>query len=217
MAQFIFVLGVYYSIIVNDGNTMDEVEITTVISECKQGNKEAFAKIIRHFQGPVFHICFHFTHTNQDAEDAAADVFVKVYRSLSSFDPRYRFSTWIFKITVNHCIGLFRKKKHEKDYLISQFPDRSAEQRHEETPCALFFKELDQERVRDALDSIPAKYRAALILKYYRDCSYREISEILGVPQNTAASFILRGKKNLRKKLGDLKNSEVANERQNQR
>ena len=192
---------------------MNETEIIAVISECKQGNKEAFTKIIHHFQNKVFHICFHFTGTSQDAEDAAADVFIKTYHSLPSFNPRYKFSTWLFKITVNHCIGLSRKKKHEKNYLLSQFPDRRAQESDEKTPCALFFKELEQERVREALRSIPVKYQAALMLKYYRDLSYREISEILSVPQNTAASLILRGKKELRKKLRDLKTSEVSNER----
>jgi RNA polymerase sigma-70 factor (ECF subfamily) len=196
---------------------MNEAEIIAVIKECKQGNTEAYTKIIHHFQARVFHICFHFTGTSQDAEDAAADVFVKIYHVLPSFNPQYKFSTWLFKITVNHCIGIFRKKKRERNYLLSQFPDRGAEEHDEETPCSLFFKELEQERVREALRSIPAKYQAALMLKYYRDLSYREISEILSVPQNTAASLILRGKKELRKKLRDLKTSEVSHERQKQR
>lgn len=188
---------------------MDEAEVIAAIGECLQGNNEAFTKIIHFFQGKIYNICFHFTGTSQDAEDAAAEVFIKTYHSLNSFNTQYKFSTWIFKITVNHCIGIARKKKREQNYLLSQFPDQKAEQADKETPAALFFKELEKERVREVLRSIPLKYQAALMLKYYHDLSYRQISEILEIPKNTAASLILRGKKELRKKLINLKNSEV--------
>lgn len=192
-----------------NGNVLNDAEITAAIGECLQGNNEAFAKIIHSFQAAVYNICFHFTGTSQDAEDAAAEVFIKTYHSLRSFNTQYKFSTWIFKITVNHCIGIARKKKREQNYLVSRFPDQKAEQADKETPAALFFRELEKEKVREVLRSIPLKYQAALMLKYYHDLSYQQISEILEVPKNTAASFILRGKKELRRKLINLKDSEV--------
>lgn len=180
---------------------MNDAEINNVIGECLQGNNEPYTKIIQQFQAQVYRICYHFTGTSQDAEDAAAEVFIKAFHSLRSFDSQYKFSTWIFKITVNHCIGITRKKKHERNYLLTQFPEQKTERADEDTPASLFFKEVEQEELREVLRTIPAKYRAALILKYYRDLSYQQISEILDVPKNTAASLILRGKKELRKRL----------------
>jgi RNA polymerase sigma-70 factor (ECF subfamily) len=212
--QFLFLIGVLYNSEMKkqNGNVMNDTEINAAIGECLKGNNDPYTKIIRRFQAQVYHICFHFTGTAQDAEDAAAEVFIKTFQALGSFDNRFKFSTWIFRIAVNYCIGITRKKKHERSYLSNQFPEKKTERADEETPASLFFKEVEQTEVREMLRSLPVKYRSALILKYYRDMSYRQISEILDVPKNTVASLILRGKKELRKRMKDLKKNEVQDE-----
>lgn len=191
--------------------TTGEAEINAVIDRCLDGDNRAFENIVRRFQGPVYHTCLHFAHTPQDAEDAAADVFIKAFRSLTTFDPQYKFSTWLFKIAVNHCIQVARKKKRETDYLHRHFSENRDQADHE-TPAVLLFRSAEKSRVKEALLSIPLKYQAALMLKYYQELSYQEIGEILAVPKNTVASLILRGKKALREKLTTIKESEVSHE-----
>ncbi len=183
------------------GNSQDD--ILAALDACQAGETDAFARIIRLFQGRVYGLCLRFTGHPQDAEDAAAEVFIKTFHALASFDRKYKFSTWLYKIAVNHCIQTLRKKKREQNLVLgsdSHFNDhRQAADMN--TPAILFFKEIDRETVRGILQTLPPKYRAALLLKYYEDLSYDEISDILEVPKNTVASFILRGKKILRKKL----------------
>ena len=84
---------------------MNDAEINTAIGECLQGNNEPYTKIIRHFQARVYKICYHFTGTSQDAEDAAADVFIKAFHSLRSFDSRYKFLPGCTKLRLTTASG----------------------------------------------------------------------------------------------------------------
>jgi RNA polymerase sigma factor (sigma-70 family) len=179
---------------------MTNNEIVLLVNECLAGKRESYSPIIRCFQGKIFALCFHFMGTSPDAEDAAMEVFIKAYRKLKGYNPQYAFSTWLFKIAVNHCIGLLRRQKREKEYLDTQRsnPARTIEAN---SPEVIFFKDTRQTALENAVNSLPVKYRTALILKYQQDLSYRQISEIMEIPVNTVGSLILRGKKELREVL----------------
>ena len=178
---------------------MKEIEIISVIKECLNGNKESFSKIIRHYQKPIFKLCLHFLNSLQDAEDATMDIFLKIYSSLNSYNPDYKFKTWIFRIAINHITDILRKRKREK-IAFSEFPEKIA---HNEpkTPEFIFFKKLEISKVKKAIKQIPLKYKTILMLKYYHDFSYEQVGKILNIPRNTVASLLFRGKQELRKKL----------------
>jgi RNA polymerase sigma-70 factor (ECF subfamily) len=177
-------------------------EIKVLVSRCLGGNRESFGTIVRRFQQQIYDLCFHYLGTMQDAEDATADVFIKAYRSLTSFNPQYAFSTWLYKIAVNHSIGILRRQKREREYLKDEGANpltvKSAR-----PPEAVFFENDQKAAFFNALVSLPDKYRTALMLKYQQDLSYKEIGEIMDMPVNTVGSLILRGKKELRDILED--------------
>ncbi len=179
---------------------MNNQEIIAFVSQCLKGNKDSYNSIVRCFQKKIYELCYHFLGTPQDAEDAAIEVFIKAYRSLGDFNPQYAFSTWLFRIAVNHSISILRRQKHAREYLPSEAanPGTFTETR---APDRIFFEESQQKALEDALDSLPLKYRTALMLKYQQDLSYQEISEIMDIPVNTVGSLILRGKKELRETL----------------
>ncbi|UCH95852.1 MAG: sigma-70 family RNA polymerase sigma factor [Candidatus Aminicenantes bacterium] len=179
---------------------MKNSKILALVEECLKGNTESYGSIVRHFQEKIYNLCFHFLGTPQDAEDAAIEVFIKAYRSLNHFNPQYAFSTWLFKIAVNHSIGVLRQQKREKEYLLAEAsnPTRLKESR---APDIVFFRDSQQKALEKALESLPVKYKTALMLKYQQDLSYQEISEITDIPVNTIGSLILRGKKALREAL----------------
>jgi RNA polymerase sigma-70 factor (ECF subfamily) len=180
--------------------TMKNDEIIFSVKQCLNGRTEAFAHIIRQFQEKIHRLCLHYLGTAQDAEDAAAEVFVKAYKALNTFNPQYKFSTWIFKIAVNHSLQILRRQKLEKDYLVSEFSDES---RLAETnsPDHVFFKDAQKESLDKAIKTLPVNYRTALLLKYGEGFSYKQIGDIMEIPVNTVGSLVLRGKKELRERI----------------
>ena len=180
---------------------MDEAEILSAINACQQGNRKSFTSIVQRYQSALYHFCYHFLGTRQDSEDASTDIFIKVYRSLGSFNPRHKFSTWLYKIAYNHLVEISRRKKRENRYFGSEMVHH-AEVTVRETPDSVFFKNAIQEDVKKGLQSITLNSRTALMLRYYHQLSYREICQVMNIPLNTVASLIFRGKKELREKLG---------------
>jgi RNA polymerase sigma-70 factor (ECF subfamily) len=180
---------------------MKSEEIIFSVKQCLNGRTDAFSPIVRHFQERIFFLCLHFLGTRQDAEDAAADIFINAYNALDTFNPQYKFSTWLFKIAVNRSLEILRKQKRERNYLdsLSESPDDSrAAGPH--SPADVFFKNSRQKSLENALNTLPEKYRTALMLKYHEGFSYQQISDIMDMPVNTVGSLILRGKKELREK-----------------
>jgi len=184
---------------------MKNNEITGLVIECLAGKKESYEPIARYFQGKIYRICFQILGTPQDAEDAAMDVFIKAYRSLTGYNSQYAFSTWISRIAVNHSIGILRRRKLENDYFAQQVsnPMISTDTRCPET---VYINDCRGSALSDAIETLPAKTRTALMLKYQEDLSYEQIGEILDIPVNTVGSLILRGKKDLREKLSNTQN-----------
>lgn len=187
---------------------MKEEDAVACIAQCLSGQKEVFARIVRGFQKQVYHLCFHFTGSRPDAEDAVTDIFIKVFRSLGSFNARYKFSTWLYRIAYHHLVEITRKKKRERQYLETAGLD-PAESVEVATPDAVFFKAVAREEIRELLHSLPPHYRTALMLKYHQGLSYRQIGDIMDIPLNTVGSLILRGKRELRQRI---KQKEDANE-----
>jgi len=179
---------------------MKNSQIVVLVKECLNGNKDSYSLIIRHFQQNIYNLCFHFLGTPQDAEDAAIEVFTKAYRALKDFNPQYAFSTWLFRIAVNHSIGILRRQKREREYLMAEAANPFS-MTEWKSPDTVFFNNSQQKALESVLSSLPVKYRTALMLKYQQDLSYQEISEIMEIPVNTVGSLILRGKKELREAL----------------
>ena len=179
---------------------MNEADILKTIESSLNGNRESFASIVRDFQKPLYHFCFHFLGNMQDAEDASVDIFLKAYRALGSFDSRYRFSSWFYKIAYNHLVEVTRRRKRENRYFGSIMGQRT-ELTEKQTPDSIFFKLEEREEVKNVLQSISLNHKTALMLRYYHQLSYREIGHIMKIPKNTVASLLMRGKRELRKKL----------------
>ncbi|MCP4155633.1 MAG: sigma-70 family RNA polymerase sigma factor [bacterium] len=183
-------------------------DILLSVRQCLNGRTESYAGIVRFFQKKIYNLCYHYLGTPQDAEDAAADIFIKAYNALASFNPEYNFSTWLFKIASNHSIGILRKQKRERDYLQShsQGQNKQPDEKRialveSKTPDAVFFKEAQDSSLKETLTDLPEKYRTVLMLKYHEGFSYRKISEIMDIPVNTVGSLVLRGKKVLRERV----------------
>lgn len=149
----------------------------------------------------VLGLCRYLLNSPDRAEDAAHEAFLRAHTRLDSYNPAFPLSTWLLKIASNYCIDLLRRKTAE----LRIFDHDSSETY--EAPSAgtsPLGEILASERGRDvrrALGSLNEKYRVPLVLAYYNELSYEEISEILGVERTQVAVLIFRGKQHLRRRL----------------
>ena len=146
----------------------------------------------------VLQICRKFFRQLEDAEDAAAEVFLKLYRVLHQKDEMVPFRPWISQIAAHHCIDNLRRRKHEKsssleDVDVNGLLDHS-------TPSALseVIRNEAEGRIRRALESLPEKHRIVLVLRYYNRMSYSQIAEALNMPLSAVRVRIFRAKRFLR-------------------
>ena len=180
---------------------MNDSELKAAIRECLDGKSEPFNLIVKTFQKSLYHFTYQYTRNPEEAGDATVEIFFKAYRALDSFKPGYKFSNWLYKIAFNHLVEKSRRKKIEQKYLNSEVAYHS-DIVQSETPDSVFFRNESKEKVQNSLYSIPFKNRIALMLRYYHQLSYKQIGLIMGIPRNTVASLILRGKSELRSMLG---------------
>ena len=180
--------------------------IIQAVRECVSGNSLAFESIVRTFQHGIYRLCLDFFKNPEDAEDATVEVFIKALKAIKTYDEKFKFSTWIFKIAINHSLEVLRRKKREREYLEGECreADRLVDY---SSPVSEADHQARVKLLKKGLKLLPLKYRTALYLKYQQDFSYRQIGEIMGIPSNTVGSLLLRGRRELRVKFQQLEGS----------
>jgi RNA polymerase sigma-70 factor, ECF subfamily len=147
---------------------------------------------------------------HEEAQDILQEVFLKVYQNLNGFDQKLKFSSWIYRITHNEVISNFRKKQSRPKELSW---DISPEALNKFTIDFSTDQELNNEMLRKhlmlAIDKLPTKYQEVIILKYFEQQDYSEISDILKKPTGTIAALLNRAKKQLKEILAKEKNALV--------
>jgi len=160
------------------------------------GETAAWGEIVTRYKDAVFGLCLGFLRSPADAEDITHDAFIRAYDNLRRYNLEKRFSTWLFTIAANLCRNRLRYRRNhpvvEPEFESSGGCD----------PAAAIAREERQNRVRDGLTRLPYGYRAPLVLRYYNDLSYREISEVLAIPEGTVKTRIHRAKAMLKDLIG---------------
>lgn len=170
-----------------------------LIRRCQRGDEEAFAALFHEYKDLVYKTAYLMLGSAEEAEDALQEVFLRVHNSLSTFEPsKGAFTTWLYRITVNHCLS-WRRKHHlyitalDKVFPVSLTGHPSSHDRLE-----------DDDVVRQMLSRLSEKLRAVVILRYYLELSYAEIAQVLNIPVGTVKSRLDLALKTLRKELGTL-------------
>jgi len=172
------------------GQKMEELEL---LQRSLAGDLEAWGEIVTRYKRAVFGIAMGILGNAADAEDAAADAFIRAYENLHRYDLKRRFSTWIFTIVSNICKNRLR---HER--LRGRIQDASHVAGGAD-PAAEVAREERGELVKQALGEISFKYRAPLVLRYFSELDYKEIARILGLPVGTVKTRLHRGKAELKR------------------
>ena len=149
----------------------------------------------------VLHVCRHFFHVPEDAEDAAAEVFLKLHTILHKKDEAHPFRPWVCQVAGRHCIDKLRRRKREKysavpDEQLCAIPDASTS-----SPLSQLMRKEARRRLREQLDRLPDYYKVPLMLRYYQQMSYSEIASRLNRRLPAVKTIIFRAKVRLRRSL----------------
>ena len=171
---------------------------TTWIIQAQQGDDEAFTNMVETYQKPVYNLCYRMLGEPEAAEDAAQETFLKVYQNLTRYDRERSFATWLLSIAAHHCIDKLRRRRFssvsidEDEEGQTDLPDRSAPDPELETA-----KRQERERLHNCLQSLDPTDRAAVIMRYWQDCSEVEIAQALKLTVPAVKSRLHRARRAL--------------------
>jgi RNA polymerase sigma-70 factor (ECF subfamily) len=188
---------------------LEDQQTGVLVHRCLAGDAAAWEGIVRLFNKRIYNLCYRFTNSPDDAEDLTQEVFIRVYRTMGSYNvEKGAFSTWLTTLTRNMLVDHFRRNKQarmtdsmdagmvsgsDEDFppLSDKIPDRGP------SPDERLASQETQKMVRAALARISPDLREAVILRDLQDMDYKEIAEVLKVPEGTVKSRINRGRMEL--------------------
>jgi RNA polymerase sigma factor (sigma-70 family) len=172
-----------------------------LIEKVSEGDIPAIRFLVEKYKNLVWHIIISTVGHNKDSEDLFQDVIFRVYKGCKKYRADARLSTWIASIAHNVSIDYIRKRKKEMDLCAPDADYRLVSNTSEDTGWKQTEKEDINRLLLEAITKLPPGYRTAITLYHLDDCSYREISEITGMPEGTVKSYINRGRNMLREAL----------------
>jgi RNA polymerase sigma-70 factor (ECF subfamily) len=168
--------------------SMDERTDQELVQDALDGNRTAFAELVRRHQDAVFGLAVSMTRNREDAADMAQDAFIRAYNKLGQYNPDYAFKSWILRICANLTKNMFRSRMRR----------RSAEEKHlNEVEIAGDAEEPDFQALDEALAQLPPKLGAPLRLKHMEGMSYEEIAKVLGIGVSAAKMRTMRARNQL--------------------
>ncbi len=184
---------------------MDDAQVVAIlVRRCVAGDAAAWEEIVQRYHRRIYNICYRFCGSSDDAQDLTQEVFIKMYRTLNSYDAaRGAFMTWVTTVTRNLLVDHFRKGKHDRltdsiDTVSSEHEDAMPLSDRIEDPGPKPDARVQSRETRDtvhgALQKLSPELREAVILRDLQDMDYREIATTLNVPEGTVKSRINRGR-----------------------
>lgn len=174
----------------------------------RDGDPASFALLLAKHRGPVVHFLYRMVQNQAVAEELAQEVFLRIYRSRSSYEPTAKFTTWLFRIATHLGLNWIRDGRNEKlherldqqtpDGLSMQVPDRSKTVEQE------MVYQAKLREVRQAVERLPAKQRAAVMMHKYEELEYAQIANVLSCTESAVKSLLFRAYESLRARLAHM-------------
>jgi RNA polymerase sigma-70 factor (ECF subfamily) len=189
---------------------IEEPRFSTSPTDAVQAWPEELSAIYTTHYRDVLHVCRRFFRQPEDAEDAAAEVFLKLHRVLEKKDPATPLRPWLSQVAGRHCIDKLRRRNREESCWFGGIDAREVPDDLTPSPLSQFLSRENQLQVRKQLNRLPEHYRIPLVLRYYKRMSYAEIAGALNRRLPAVRMMIFRAKDQLRRNLGLLGRSQVA-------
>ncbi|HKT81714.1 MAG TPA: RNA polymerase sigma factor [Vicinamibacterales bacterium] len=185
--------------------------LETLIQRCLQGDQAAWDAIVHQHWRKVFNVAYKFVGRHDQAEDLTQDIFLKIFKSLDTFDRRANFQTWLISVSRNLCIDHYRSVRKERE-TIDRDRDASelAPQSNEQSPFAALEQRDRVVLLRQALAGLPETLRTAVIMRDIQELSYQDIADRLQLPEGTVKSRINRGRNELARQIRKLRGEDFS-------
>lgn len=171
------------------------MENRVIIKYIKEGDKRGWNMLIDKYSRTVYNLAFNFCGSSDDANDLTQDIFIKIYKNIDKFDESFNISSWIIRISKNHCIDYWRKNK--KNNFRIDLEDNLV--KDENSPEDNLIKSGDLNKLREKILQLKPEVRSLLILRDIQNHSYQEIADSLNIPLGTVKSKINRARIQLAK------------------
>jgi RNA polymerase sigma-70 factor (ECF subfamily) len=194
-----------------DPTATDQTATDELIQRCLDGDQQAWEAIVRQYRRRVFNVAYRFVGTHEEAEDLTQEIFLKIFKSLGTFDRRANFQTWIVSVGRNLCIDHYRSARRERATL-----DRGVDAADlapaatTPSPQAVLERHDQVGLLKEALKGLSPSLRAAVLLRDIRELSYQEVAEELQLPEGTVKSRINRGRAELARQIVRLRRARDA-------
>ena len=160
---------------------MVENEDTALVRQCLKGSQTAFETLVCRYQKAIYNVVFRMCNEHDDAQDITQTAFIKAYEKLDTFNPRYKFYSWLYRIAINETLNLLEHKKHSTRLRVTH-------NRKEESPSKFYHQQELVQNIQEALMELNPDYRIVIVLKHFHNHSYHEISKMLQLKEKTVKS-----------------------------
>ena len=186
----------------------DQRDDRSLVEQILSGDRDLFGVLVSRYEKRVINYVYRITHRYEEAHDLAQEIFVKVYLALDRYDPKYQFSTWLFRIAQNSAIDAIRKKS------ISEVPitrggdddDSGGREREFADDGISPYRALKNKQLSSAIDTavgkLPPDYRELIQLRHFAELSYEEIASMKKLPLGTVTNKLFRARNLLKDALG---------------
>jgi RNA polymerase sigma-70 factor (ECF subfamily) len=189
-------------------NSIEAVSDVDVMLRVKTGDESAFAYLVQKYRRPMVGFMYRLCHNPSTAEELAQEVFLRVYRSRTSYEPSAKFTTWLYRIATNLAVNHARDTRHERpeNTLRLDEPDQETGNTPDLADDSLSAEEqiLKRERlaaIRSKVNALPERQRVAVIMHKYQQMDYREIAGVLKLSESATKSLLFRAYETLREQL----------------
>ena len=172
--------------------------IEALIRRCLRGDEAAWETIVRHYWRKVFNVAYKFVGKHDEAEDLTQEIFLKIFKSLDTFDRRANFQTWLISVSRNLCIDHYRSVRKERETIDRDVDASELMPISKEVGAIAILEQQDRVALlRQALAELPETLKTAVLMRDIQEMSYQEIAQRLRLPEGTVKSRINRGRTEL--------------------
>lgn len=168
-----------------------------LVKQAISGDQCAFAELLNRYKNLVYSVVLRMVNNTEEANDLAQEIFIKLYRNLDKYQPEYKFSTWLIRISTNHVIDYRRKRKQE----TVSMEEMSYQLTSDSSPEKEYLQKEKRKSLEYAIQALPDLYKVPIVLYHQQGLRYQEIAEIIGEPLSKVKNRIFRGRKMLKENL----------------
>ena len=186
----------------------EQLDDRALVARILGGDRDRFTELVKRYERRIVNYVYRITHRYEEAHDLAQEIFVKVFMALDRYDPKYQFSTWLFRIAQNSAIDAIRKKSIQEVPFARPADEESSGQEREfadggVSPYRAMKNKQLAAAIDQAVDRLPSDYRELIQLRHFAELSYEEIATMKKLPLGTVKNKLFRARNLLKDALGD--------------